>query len=95
MYNEQGYHISHEWIYQYVYRDKRNGGELYCCLRCQKQRKKRYGCHERRGKIPNQTMIDDRPKIVESRSRIGDWEGDTVVSKDHQGVLVTLVERKS
>ena len=95
MYNEQGYHISHEWIYQHVYRDKRNGGKLYCYLRCQKQRKKRYGSHERRGRIPNQTMIDDRPKIVESRSRIGDWEGDTVVGKGHQGVLVTLVERKS
>jgi IS30 family transposase len=33
--------------------------------------------------------------VVDKRSRIGDWEGDTVIGKGHQGVLVTLVERKS
>ena len=40
-------------------------------------------------------MIDDRPKVVEKRSRLGDWEGDTIVGKGHQGVLISLVERKS
>ncbi len=39
--------------------------------------------------------IDERPAIVDSRSRIGDWEGDTVVGKNHKGVLVTMVERKT
>ena len=43
LYEEQGYRVSHEWIYQYVYRDKRQGGKLYLYLRSQKQRKKRYG----------------------------------------------------
>ena len=95
LYEEQGYQISHEWIYHHVYEDKRLGGQLYRYLRCQKQRKKRYGTYDRRGKIQNQTMIDDRPGCVASRSRIGDWEGDTIVGKGHQGVLVSLVERKS
>ena len=95
LYEEQGYCISHEWIYQHIYRDKRLGGDLYRYLRCQKSRKKRYGTNERRGRIPHQTMIDDRPEIVDRRSRIGDWEGDTVIGKRHQGALVTLVERKS
>ena len=40
-------------------------------------------------------MIDERPKIVDERSRIGDWEVDTVIGKDHKGVIVTAVERKS
>ena len=40
---EQRLLISHESIYQYVYRDKREGGELYRHLRCQRKRKKRYG----------------------------------------------------
>ncbi len=40
-------------------------------------------------------MIDDRPASVEARLRIGDWEGDTIVGKGHQGVLVSLVDRKS
>jgi IS30 family transposase len=93
--DEQGFIISHEWIYQYVYRDKRQGGKLYQYLRCQKQRKKRYGTNDRRGKIPNQTMIDDRPAAVESRESLGHWEGDTIVGKNHQGVLISLVERKS
>ena len=92
---EQGVSISHEWIYQYVYADKHSGGELYRFLRCRKIRRKRYGVYSRRGCIPNQVSIDERPAIVDSRRRIGDWEGDTVIGKGHRGALVTLVERKS
>ncbi len=36
-----------------------------------------------------------RPTIVEERSRLGDWEGDTVIGKNHRGALVPLAERKS
>jgi IS30 family transposase len=35
--------LSHEWIYQHVYADKRGGGTLHLNLRCQKIRRKRYG----------------------------------------------------
>ena len=92
---EQGVRISHEWIYQHVYADKRSGGDLSRSLRCQKVRRKRYGAYDRRGTIPNAVSIDDRPSIVDTRKRFGDWEGDTVIGKRHQGALVTLVERKS
>jgi len=92
---EQGVSISHEWIYQYVYADKRSVGELYRLLRCQKLPRKRYGAYSRHGCIPNQDSIDERPVIVDSRRRLGDWEGDTVIGKGHRGALVTLVERKS
>ena len=92
---EQGVSISHEWIYQYIYADKRSGGDLYQYLRCQKVRRKRYGSYDRRGIIPNQVSIDDRPAIVDAKRRFGDWEGDTVIGKGHRGALVTLVERKS
>lgn len=92
---EQGVSISHEWIYQYIYADKRSGGDLYRFLRCRKVRRKRYGVYSRRGCIPNQVSIDDRPAIVDSKRRFGDWEGDTVIGKGHRGALVTLVERKS
>ena len=92
---EQGVSISHEWIYQYIYADKHSGGDLYRFLRCQKVRRKRYGIYSRRGTIPNQVSIDERPAIVESKRRFGDWEGDTVIGKGHRGALVTLVERKS
>jgi len=92
---EQGVSISHEWIYQYIYADKHSGGNLYRYLRCKKVRRKRYGIYSRRGTIPNQVSIDDRPAIVDSKRRFGDWEGDTVIGKGHRGALVTLVERKS
>jgi len=87
--------VSHEWIYQHIYKDKRSGGDLYKHLRCQKKRRKRTGDYDRRGKIPNQVSIEDRPEIVEQRERIGDWEGDTIIGAGRQGAIVTLVERKS
>ncbi len=87
--------ISHEWIYQYVLADKRRGGDLYRHLRCQKARKKRYGAYERRGQLSNRVSIDQRPAIVERRSRLGDWELDTIIGKHHRQAIVSLTERKS
>ena len=40
-------------------------------------------------------MIDQRPKEVEEKSRIGDWEIDTIIGANHKGALVTIVERVS
>lgn len=90
-----GYAISHEWIYQYVYDDKRSGGDLWRHLRCQKKRRKRINGRDRRGIIPNRVSIDLRPGIVEDRSRLGDWEGDTIIGALHKGAVLTLIERKS
>ena len=87
--------VSPEWIYQHILADKRSGGDLYRHLRCQKQRRKRYGSYDRRGTLPNRVSIDKRPEIVNSRQRLGDWELDTVVGKRHQQAIVTLIERKS
>lgn len=92
---KEGIAISHEHIYQYIYADKRAGGTLWTHLRCQKKRRKRYGKHDRRGKIPNRKSIEERPQIVDQRVRFGDWEVDLVLGKDQQGVIVTLTERKS
>jgi transposase, IS30 family len=47
-----------------------------------------------RGLIPDRTDISERPAIVARKARLGDWEGDTVVS-GHKGGLLTLVERKT
>lgn len=88
--------ISHESIYQIIKADKLSGGSLYQHLRCRKKKyKKRYGSNDRRGVIPNRKSIDERPEVVNEKSRIGDWEGDTVIGKNHKGALVTLVERKT
>ena len=78
---EEGVSVSHERIYQHVYEDKRRGGDLHRHLRCQKPRRKRYGHYDRRGQIRERVSIDERPEVVEARSRIGDWEADTVIGK--------------
>ena len=87
--------VSHEHIYQHVYAEQRGGGELYKHLRCQKKRRKRSGKYDHRGIIPNRKSIDERPDVVEQRQRLGDWEGDLIIGKNHQGAALTLVERKS
>jgi IS30 family transposase len=87
--------VSHERIYQRIYADKRAGGTLHKSLRCQKQRKKRYGQRERRGAIVDQVSIEQRPGIVDQLGRFGDWEADLVIGAGQQQALVTLNERKS
>jgi len=90
--------LHHETIYQYILSDKHSGGDLYTHLRHQnKTYRKRYGsAHPRnRSGIPNRTDIDDRPEVVNTRERVGDWEADTMIGKNHKGVFVTLDERKS
>ena len=92
---EQDISISHESIYLHIYQDKYQGGNLHKHLRCQKKRRKQYGKQDRRGRIPNRVSIDERPAIVNNKSRIGDWEGDTIIGKGHQGVVTTHTERKT
>lgn len=87
--------VSHEWIYQYVYADKNADGELFKHLRCQKKRRKRCGNNDHRGVIPGRKSIEERPEVVEQRERMGDWERDLIIGKNHQGAVLTLTERKS
>ena len=92
----EGISISHELIYQYVWADKRSGGTLYTHLRHHgKKYNKRSSGKAGRGCIPNRVDITARPAIVETKTRIGDWEGDTVVGPQHQSALLTYVDRKS
>jgi IS30 family transposase len=89
--------ISPETIYKIILADKKNGGDLYTNLRCQKKKRRRYGSksHDRRGRIPNRVGIEKRPKIVDKRRRIGDWEGDLVMGKNNHQGIATFVDRKS
>ena len=88
--------LHHETIYQYLLADKANGGQLYKQLRHQeKTYRKRYGSAHNRTGIPDRRDIDERPAAANSRERIGDWEADTIIGKNHKGAIVTLDERKS
>jgi len=89
-------HLSHETIYQHVWANKRAGGTLCKHLRwSRRKRRKRYGKHDQRGHIRNRVSIDERPQVVEQKTRVGDWEVDTIIGKRHKGALVTAVERKT
>ena len=93
---EQGIKLSHERIYQMIWQDKRDGGDLWRSLRRRGKRyNKRGGKNAGRGLIPDRIDISERPTIVARKARLGDWEGDTVVSAGHKGGLLTLVERKT
>lgn len=98
--------ISHEAIYQFIYAQvyrngwgdlKPNTEDLRIYLRRKRKRRAARGFRQSqrisaRFGIP---IIDQRPAIVTARKRIGDWEGDTVESKDHQPGINTLVDRKT
>lgn len=86
--------VGHET--QHIYQGKRRGRDLRCHQRhrCKSSRKRGAG-RERGRRLKNQVKIDQRPDVVGDRSRIGDWELDTVIGKPGGPVLVTMVERRS
>lgn len=88
--------VSHETIYQFIYKDKKEGGDLYVnSRRGHRKRQCRRNKHKQRGIIKDRVSIEQRPKLVEEQKRYGDWEGDTIIGKNHKGAIITLVERKS
>jgi IS30 family transposase len=93
---DTGLSICHETIYRYIYNNKYRGGRLYQHLRHKnKKYHNRSNKYQRRGTIIDRVSIDKRPKIVERKNRIGDFEIDTVIGLNHVGALVTVVDRKS
>lgn len=92
---KQGFSISHERIYPYILADKKRDGNIHSHLRCQRKNKRRYGKADKRGQIQRRICIDERPAVINEKSRFGDWEADTVEGCKESPVLVTLAERKS
>lgn len=88
--------VSHETIYKYIWMDKKKGGVLYKELRHSgKKYNKRSKGMAGRGCIPNRIDIDERPKEVEDKIRLGDWELDTIIGTAQTGAIVSMVERRS
>lgn len=86
--------VSHERLYQWIWDDKRHGGNLYLHLRRQGRKHGKRGS-KKKSRIPNRKDISERPKIVDSRKRWGDFEIDTVVGKGREGVILTINERST
>jgi len=89
--------ISHECIYQYIYgkNAKEKGHRLWeYLIRSHQRRRKKHGRKSHRTIIPNRVGIEQRPAIVETRMRLGDWEGDTIFGIGKGSALATFNERK-
>jgi IS30 family transposase len=87
------FRISHETIYQHIWHNKREGGDLWRRLRQRPRYRKRYGTYEKRGRLAGKRHISQRPATVELRREIGHWEMDTVSGARTKHCIVTLVER--
>jgi IS30 family transposase len=86
--------ICHETIYSYILRHKK----LKKYLRCQKGKyRRRHGTipREKAREYAKKRWIGERPEVINTRARIGDWEGDTIIGKERTQRILTHVERKS
>src|SRR5204862_6589223 len=89
--------ISHETIYRYIWADQRGGGTLHRHLRgARKQRRKRYGRYDSRGRLAGERPITTPPAAAETRAEIGHWGAGTVLGAGQAGGCVpTMVERQT
>ena len=96
MKRNMSYSVSPERIYQHIWQDKAQGGTLYKHLRHNgKKYHKRSAKNAGRGCIPGRVDIAERPQVVEAKQRIGDWELDTIIGKNHHRAIVSMVDRAS
>jgi len=83
--------VSHERIYQFIRKDRADGGDLYLNMRHKlKQRKRPVGKFI---PIKNRVSIDQRPEVINQKERFGDWEIDTIIGNNQKGAIVTITER--
>ncbi|MCA6580722.1 MAG: IS30 family transposase [Pseudanabaena sp. M38BS1SP1A06MG] len=45
--------------------------------------------------MPNRIGIEHRPKVADLKTEIGHWESDTMIGKNHRGIVVTHVDKTS
>lgn len=87
--------MSHETIYQYIYEGEGRWEHLSPYLRrARKKRKRRYARRPRKTPIPERISIHLRPREVQERVRVGDWESDTMVFRKQKTALSVQYERK-
>lgn len=90
-----GITVSHESIYQWIYSEQK---WLFRYLR-RKKRPKRQKRHSRKTRmknsIPERISIHERPAVIDEKTRIGDWESDSMKFTKQKTALSVQYERKS
>lgn len=101
---KSAYRISYNTIYRAIYKgmfdtpeQRRSGGNRGAKRKLRHKGKPRHakGYKENRGGLKIPHSITERPEEANARTRLGDWEADTVMGKQGGACLVTLVDRKS
>jgi len=90
--------ISAETIYKWIWTQKSKNRHWYKHLRTglkKRRRHRAFGKNDPRGRMKGRVDIDRRPKSVDSRRFLGDWEGDTFVGRGGLGRIASWVERKT
>jgi IS30 family transposase len=91
--SEKGWKTNYETIYQWIYADRKD--LIPFLVRSHKKRRKRGSAQQKRcPKVPNRTMIEQRPDYVQLRTRVGDWEADTIVSRQSKEAVMAIANRK-
>jgi transposase, IS30 family len=92
---QKGTTIVASTIYRYIHE---RAPHLKRYLRSQKgkyRRKHGTKVREKARELAKKRRIDERPRVVERRGRLGDFEGDTMLGRDKRVRIVTLVDRRS
>lgn len=95
---ESSHRLSHETIYKYIYEDYKNGGALWSHARRRRRWRKTHVASrnfKRIGARIDRSWMDERPVEANERTRLGDFERDTVLGKKGGGGLLTIVDRRS
>ena len=87
--------VSKDTIYQYIYRVKPRLTKYLRFKKDKYRRRRGTKIREKQREEVKKRRINTRPKIVEKRKRVGDWEGDTIIGKGRTSAILTHVERKS
>ncbi|MCH2448697.1 MAG: IS30 family transposase [Gracilimonas sp.] len=89
--------VSAEAIYQWIWGGKRHKDpatkELYKHLKHGRPRRRRGNYNDSRGRLTERVGIEQRPEVVEQRTRLGDLEGDFMVGKAHKSALLVITDR--
>jgi transposase, IS30 family len=88
------WHLCHETIYQALYHGGAGGLSRRLTRRLRtgrplRRRRRRADRRQVRFVVPSK-LIDQRPTVVEHRSRLGDWEGDRATWKSHVRVATPI-----
>lgn len=90
-----GEKLSKDTVYVFIYEEAPELIKFYLRRKWKKYRNRKQEQIQWKYQIGERRMIDDRPKEIEVRERIGDWEGDTIIGKARKWAILTLVERKT